>query len=92
MRIFSLLLITSVCADLAAFNRYRNSAASHAMKRRTDEVYKGLSTQDQHVIAVMMLLLKRAPNQAAMDKFDQIIRKIKTQKSTNNRLRRYLSH
>ena len=92
MKFISILLIASALADLAAFNRYRNSAGTHVLQRRAENLKQGLSTQDQQVITVMMRLLKKGPNKAAMDKFDQIVKKVKTQKPYNNRLRHYLSY
>ena len=92
MKLILLLLVVSVFADLAAFNRYRNSAGSHVLQRRADKTKTSLSTKDQQVIAVMMRLLENGPNKAAMEKFDQIVKRIKSVKPSNNRLRRYLSH
>ena len=89
MRIISFIYLASVVlADLVAFNRYRNSAGAHVMKRTENK--PSISVIDKQLLSVMMQLLKNGANPAALKQINLIIKKTDQKKSKNSRLSRFL--
>ena len=79
---------TVIFADLVAFNRYRNSAGTHVMKRTESKPL--FTASEQQLLAVMMQLIKIGSNPAALDQVKSLIQKIDQNKTTNSRLTLFL--
>ena len=73
-----------ILADLIAFNRHRNSASTHVTKRT--ESKPSLSASDTQRLTILMQLLKKGANQAALEQVNSILQKVNQNKATNARL------
>ena len=85
MRLFShICCVALILADLISFNRHRNSAHTHVTKRTENKT--SLSASDTQRLTILMQLLKKGANQAALEQVNSILQKVNQNKATNARL------
>ena len=85
MRLFShICCVALILADLISFNRHRNSAHTHVTKRTENKT--SLSASDTQRLSILMQLLKKGANQAALEQVNSILQKVNQNKATNARL------
>lgn len=65
---------TVILADLVAFNRYRNSAGTHVMKRT--QTKPPLTTSDTQIFLIMMELINNGSNPATIKQIKSILQKM----------------